>query len=896
VVVAAHDNLVRTVVDAHGGYVFTTMGDGFAVAFQRASEAVAAAVELQETFTGEEWAAAGVRVRMGVHTGEAAERDGDYFGPTVNRTARIMALAHGGQILLSTATAALVPGFDTVELGEYQLRGLTRPERVHQLVATGLPREFPALRGDKGIAHNLPAPLTSFVGRQAEIDALAVRVNEGRLVSLVGPGGAGKTRLAIEAGRRLLDEFPDGVWLAELAALRDPVQVAATVAKAMGYHDPLAEAGGPGLVRDRLAAAIGRQQMLLILDNCEHVTEAAAALVTRLLGDCPRLVVLATSRQSLRLAGERLVEVGSLDLPAGHDPASVAGSGAGALFLERAQAVHPRFQMDPSSAAKVAEVCRRLEGLPLAIELAAARARLLTVAQIAERLQQTLSLLAGGHSGVERHQTMRAALAWSYDLLGEAERELFRRLAVFRSSFILEAAAAVAPAVSDDILDVLGGLVDKSLVEVVDDPAGRRRFRLLEPVRQFAAELIDAGGERDDAAGHHRDHLLARLRTPDYIVPGSASFEDLAAEVDNVRAAIEHSMRTSEPEAATELISSYEVSWEYLGLIEELVDRLGDALRRANPGRIPLGALSYALGTASRNATYLGRVDEAAAFAEQLGELRRQHPDEAHLQANWAYSLAILNLYRAGGDRSEGNRLVREAQHAFELSDQPIWAAVAAGNMALAAIAWDAIDDPEVAGAIKDAILLAQRGGSPNVALTLNVLDGLIRVMGGAGDAFPTCLDAFAELDALDGGWVAEWGGLGVGPVAELAGDNCVAVAHTLRWVRFCRRSGLRLMLSSSIRGAARLSATAGRPAQALRLWGGAEHVEAVTGLRYMPLMQRLDRPLLQQCTDAPGANAARLLAEGASWSVAETTQAAEEALVGLEADNNGNEIAGTTD
>jgi predicted ATPase/class 3 adenylate cyclase len=884
--VAAHDKLVRMVVEGHDGYVFTTLGDGFAVAFQRASEAVTAAVELQEILAGEEWASSRLRVRMGLHTGEAAEREGDYFGPAVNRTARIMALAHGGQILLSRATADLVPEVDTVDLGEYQLRGLARPERLFQVLAAGLPIEFPLLRGDQAAAHNLPAALTSFLGRQAEIDDVAVRITDGRIVTLVGPGGAGKTRLAVETGRHLMDEFPDGVWLAELAVLRDPAQVAATVAKAMGHHDPLAEAGEPGLVRDRLAAAISNHRMLLVLDNCEHLIETAADLVRGLLGDCPRLVVLATSRQSLGVAGERLVEVGSLDLPAGDDVASVAASGAGALFLERARAVHPRFQTDPSTAAKVAEVCRRLEGLPLAIELAAARARLLTVAQIAERLDETLGLLKGGHGGVERHQTMRAALAWSYDLLGEAEQELFRRLAVFRSSFILEAAAAVAPAVSGDILDVLGGLVDKSLVAVVDDQAGRRRFRLLEPVRQFAAGLLQASGERDDAARRHRDHLLSRLQTPDYVVIGSAAFEDLATEVDNVRAAVEHSMRTSEPEAATLLISSYEVSWQHLGLVDELVDRLADALRTASPARISLAALSYALETASRNATYLGRVGEATAFAERLADLRGQHPDEARVRASWAYSLALLNLYRVGGDRSEGNRLVREAQHAFVLSDQPVWAAVAAGNLALAAIPWDAIDDVDVAAAIKDATRLAQTGGSPNVALTVHVLDGLTRVMGGAGDAFPSCLDAFAELDALEEGWLAEWCGLGVGPVAELVGDNRVASAHALRWVRFCRRSGVRLMLSSAIRGAARLSAAAGYPAEALRLWAGAEHVEAVTAMRYMPLMQRLDGPLRQQCTDALGPGAARPLAEGASWSVAEATQAAEEALLGLQADN----------
>jgi predicted ATPase/class 3 adenylate cyclase len=885
--VAAHDKLVRTVVDGHDGYVFTTMGDGFAVAFQRASQAVAAAVELQESLAGEEWATNGLRVRMGVHTGEAVERDGDYFGPTVNRTARIMALAHGGQILLSRATADLVPELDTVELGEYQLRGLTRPERLYQVVAAGLPRKFRPLRGDQATANNLPKALTSFLGRQAEIDDLAVRATEGRLITLVGPGGAGKTRLAIEAGLRLLDEFPDGVWLAELSALRDPAQVASSVAKAMGHHDPLAEAGGPGLVRDRLAVAIGGQRVLLIVDNCEHLIEAAADLAAGLLGLCPRLVVLATSRQSLGVAGEQLVEVGALSLPAGGDAAGVAASEAGALFVQRAQAVHPRFQLDAPAAAAVAEVCRRLEGLPLAIELAAARARLLTVAQIAERLEETLGLLAGGHGGVERHQTMRAALAWSYDLLGEAEQDLFRRLAVFRNGFILEAAAAVAPGVSDDILDVLGGLVDKSLVLVVDDPAGQRRFRLLEPVRQFAADLLNASGERDDAASRQRDHLVSRLPTWGTIAPGSAAFEGLAAELENVRAAVEHCMRNSKPVAAIELITAYELWWMYLGLQNELVDRLADALRTTRPASMPLDALTFALDTASTHAAYLGRMDEAVAFADQLAELRQQHPGKPDVQAHWAFVLATLNLFGAGGDLSYGNRLMRESQHAYEACGQPALAAAAAMNIPWAAIAWDAADDPEVARAIKDCTLLAQTTGFPSMASAARVYACVIQVMAGASDAYPRCLDALAELDALDGGWLAEWSGLYVGVAAELVREHALATAHALRWVQFCRRSGVRMLLPCGIRAGARLCAKSGYPQQAQRLWGAAGHVETVTGMRYMPLMERLDRSLLQQCTDAIGADAARLVAEGASWSVAEATQAAEEALVQLQADNN---------
>jgi hypothetical protein len=283
-------------------------------------------------------------------------------------------------------------------------------------------------------------------------------------------------------------------------------------------------------------------------------------------------------------------------------------------------------------------------------------------------------------------------------------------------------------------------------------------------------------------------------------------------------------------------------------------------------------------------------MDEAVAFADHLAELRHQHLENLHVHAHWAGALATLNLWRASGDRAYGMRLCRESQHAYEACGQPGLASIAASGIPLGAIVWDATDDPDVAEAIKDSILLAEASGFPNMVLAVRVLEGVIKVMGGARDAYPSCLAALAELDDLDGGITAQLlGGLHVNVAAELVGDQSVTTAHTLRLVRFCRRSGVRVMLSFGIRSAARLAATAGHPAEALQLWGGAEQAELVTGVGYMPLMQRLDRLHLQQCVDALGPDAARLLAEGASWSVAEATQAAEEALVRLQADNDWN-------
>jgi predicted ATPase/DNA-binding SARP family transcriptional activator len=882
-----HRRLIRAAMAGHGGSEVNTGGDGLFLAFGDAAEAVAACVDAQRALVAYPWPAEGqLRVRMGVHTGVAIPTpEGDYTAVAVHLAARLAAAGHGGQILMSAQTADLLrhllPMSSLVHRGLFLLPGFDEAEPIFQLVHHDLPSSFPPLLAAPAIAHNLPDERTSFIGRDTDLKSVDELLRTARLVTLVGPGGAGKTRLAIESGRRLLDQFPAGVWLAELAVLRDPSQVPTAVAKAMGYHDPLAESGGPALVRERLGAAIGPGHLLLLLDNCEHMAEAPAELAAGLLGTCPALVVLATSRQSLGVVGERLVEVGSLDLPTGDAAADVAASAAGALFVDRAQAVHPRFELNPPTAAGVAEVCRRLEGLPLAIELAAAWARLLSPAQIAERLEQTLALPAGGRGREERHHTMRAALAWSYDLLTEAEQELFRRLAVFRSGFVLEAAAAVAPARSADVLSVLGGLVDKSLVEVVDGPAGQRRYRLLEPVRQFAAELLQATGERDDAARRHRDHLLSRLQGPR---PDPSAFAGLAAELDNVRAAVEHAMSTSEPEAAVVLVNAYGWWWMDLGLHDEQFERLGEALRVADRSRISVAELSVALSDASYTATQVGRFSEAASFADQLAELRDQHPEMLTVRADWAWVMADLEWFRAGSEQSHALRVMQQSQHTCEACGVISQAASTAAKIASAAILWDRVGS-EVADAISDCIALSKTVGWRGGVLTIRVFASVIELMREENDAYQSCLKAFAELEALDSSWLAEWTSMYVGMAAELVNDHAVATAHSLRLVRFCRRSGLRTLLTCGIRAAARLAAREGHAEQSLRLWGGAERIEADIGLRDMPLINRLDGPLRQQCTAALGPDATRLLAEGASWSVAEATQAAEEALLALQAE-----------
>ena len=576
------ERIVRATLEEHGGHVFATMGDGFAVAFQRASAAVVAAGAVQGAVAVEQWDGVRPAVRIGVHTGEAVERDGNYFGPSVNRTARIMAAGHGGQVLLSAVTARVAGAVAVRDLGEHQLRDLDGAERIFQLLIDGQRDEFPPLRTEHRTPTNLPTPVTSFVGRDGELQLLTKRLGASRLITLVGTGGAGKTRLAIAAASDVLEMFSDGVWFAGLIDVRDQDLVPSTVARAMGRHDPLVEQGGPTAVRDQLATAVGSARCLLVLDNCEHLVGAAADLVTHLLASCPHLVVLATSRELLGIAGEQLHEVGSLDLPTTDDLDAVMNSPAAALFADRAAAVLPTFEVTAGNASSVAALCRRLDGLPLALELAAARARLLSPGQLLDRLDRALDAfgVAAGDQ-VPHHRTLHAALRWSYDLLEQAEMTLFRQLAVFRGSFTLEAAEAVG---GDTAIDALDGLVNRSMVAALD-VEDSRRFRLLDVVRQFASELLIAAGGADGARERHRDHYRAVIYAS--MSPGSSRQRALVHDLDNVRSAIEFSMDRRQIGPALGLIVEYPC-WLELGLLREKgvaascsTGRRGESARRS---------------------------------------------------------------------------------------------------------------------------------------------------------------------------------------------------------------------------------------------------------------------------------------------------------------------------
>ena len=533
------DHALCDLVFAHGGVrpVEQGEGDSFVAAFARASDAVVCALELQRA------PLAPIRLRIGVHTGEVQLRDeGNYIGATINRAARIRDLAHGGQTVLSGTTEDLVADVLPADawltdLGRHELRGVPRPERVVQLCHPDLRNDFPPLRTTSTVvSHNLPVQLTNFVGRGAQMTDLEKLLVDNRLVTLTGAGGAGKTRLAVEIAARIAAEFRDGVWYVDLAPVTHPGVVTVAVARALGLPDQ------PGRsTMDTLLRFVRDRQMLVVLDNCEHLLDASAELVFALLGAAPGLTLLATSREPIGVAGEVSWRVPSL---------SVADE-AIELFVDRARRARPDFAVEADNASAVGEICRRLDGMPLAIELAAARVRALSVAEILEGLHDRFRLLTGGaRTAVRRQQTLRASVDWSHALLTEPERVLFRRLAVFLGGFDLDAAQTVAGGGDVEryqVLDQLSLLVDKSLV-VADDSGGRTRYRLLETVRQYAAEKLGESGEADAVRARHRDYYtsFAALRR----AGREQLIEQAEIEIDNLRAAFGWSRENSDVELA----------------------------------------------------------------------------------------------------------------------------------------------------------------------------------------------------------------------------------------------------------------------------------------------------------------------------------------------------------
>jgi predicted ATPase len=484
---AAHDEVLRSAIKSHGGFLFKHTGDGVCAAFSSPKAAVDAAVAAKRELE--------LPVRMGIATGEAELRGADYFGAVLNRAARVMAAGHGGQILLAESTAGLLGGVDLLDLGPRRLRDVPTPVGLFQVRAPGLRTDFPALRALDTSPGNLRPAATSFIGREGEVDEVRAAVKAHRLVTLTGVGGVGKTRLAVEVAARLADEFPDGVWVFELAAVADPAAVPDAVAAVLNITQQ------PGkTVSESVAAALEGRVRLLVFDNCEHVRDAAADLVEATLAQSTSVRIVATSREGLGVADEHLRLVPSLDVGAGFESAAVA------LFVERASSLASNFSVaEEDEAGAVVEICRRLDGIPLAIELAASRMASMTASEVLDRLDHRFRLLVGSRRGLERHQTLRHAVAWSYDLLDDAEKALLDRCSVFAGGFDLQSACAVGGSDDHDdyaVLDLLDALVRKSLL-VAERSAGRTRFSMLETIRQFAEEQLVTSGVAPEVRTAH---------------------------------------------------------------------------------------------------------------------------------------------------------------------------------------------------------------------------------------------------------------------------------------------------------------------------------------------------------------------------------------------------------
>jgi predicted ATPase/class 3 adenylate cyclase/Tfp pilus assembly protein PilF len=779
-----HFALLETAIGAHHGVRFKTIGDAVQAAFPTAPDAVRAAVAAQQAILAEDWGALGpLRVRMAIHTGDATPQDGDYLAPVLNRLARLIGAGHGGQILLSESTRLLVrdalpPELRLEDLGEHCLRDLREPERISQVNAPGLPAEFPPLKSLDRHRQNLPAQLTTFIGREEDVAAVRARFVEGgvRLLTLTGPGGTGKTRLALRVAEELAAEYPDGVWFVSLAPVSEPMFVAAAIAETLG----LRESAGP--VEMTLRAHLRGKQIMLVLDNFEHVI-AAAPLVGSLLANAPGLRVLVTSRAPLRISGEQDYPVHPMMVPAGEAPtvAEAAAAEAVQLFIERATAVRPDFALTAENVAAVAAICRRLDGLPLAIELAAARVRLLSPEAILARLDSRLGLLTGGARDLpERQQTLRAAIAWSHDLLETAEQALFRRLAAFAGGWTLEAAETIAAAVAEPAVSVIDGLeilVDNSLVYQRDDPRQTRaddpRFAMLQTIREFGREQLAASGEEAAIRAAHGEYFLrlAVAAASELTGRDAVSWLDrLESDHDNLRATLAWFRQQADAARAVRLAGALWRFWWLRGHLSEGRGELEAALAVAAAGD-PAPERAAALDGAGVLAETQGDFTRAETLHTEALELSRALADTAGT-ARATGNLGVVAFDR--GDYRRALALLEESLALARAVDDRQMAATALTDLGRVHHAQD--DLAKAGDYYRDSLALRrQLGGGTDIARSLHNLGVLALDREDTDQArtlFAESLELYRELGDT---WGAAGALNGIAQATIAAGDATAA-------------------------------------------------------------------------------------------------------------------------
>jgi predicted ATPase/class 3 adenylate cyclase len=750
-----HNRLITSVIGAHGGVVITSRGEGdsFFAVFPSAVVAVEAAGACQLALAREDWPTGVVlRVRMGLHTGEARVRGSDRVDHApINRCARVKSAAHGGQVLVTKATHDLAghglgSGFGLKRLGEFRLRDLAQFELIYQLTHADLPADFPPIRTAAERPGNLPLQVSSFIGREPELEQTVAELGQARVVTLTGPGGVGKTRLALQAAGQVSPRFDDGGWLCELAQVRDP----AGVDDAVGSVFSLAARAGQS-TREVLVESLRSKQLLLLLDNCEHLLEAAAALAGALARSCERLVILATSREALGIDGERLVPVPSLGLPgAGAGLDTITQAEAVRLFTDRAAAIKPGFRITAGNAAAVAAVVRRLDGIALAVELAAARVPAMTVAELARRLERSFAVLAGGRRGaVAHHQTLRATIDWSFQLLTEDEQALLTRLAVFAGGSTLEAAEAVCSGEGidrDPVFGLLAGLVARSLV-VAEEKGLQTRYRLLETIRQYGQERMDQSGEAERWRARHADYyasLLTRVREHAHD-PNQEVFwaVRLAAEQENLLAAWKWAIGAGNVDIAFSILAGFapvEVRSTYpLLLAGEAALELPSAAE--HPG-YPLALAVSALFAASR-ADAAGAEELCRRAAEANG--RQATPDwrvEETMSAARSSMAVTAGAFADAARHAE--QAARLARAGGDLADASLELTVAAGCQLL-------IDNASAAAPLAtEALALARQIGASALIATALLAVG-VAVAGTDPDQARACLRESRELSTAIG-------------------------------------------------------------------------------------------------------------------------------------------------
>src|SRR5215208_3437059 len=834
---ALHDRILRDAVEERGGYVFKTVGDAFCCAFPTTPDALEAALEAQRTLLSSEWQETGpLRVRMALHMGVAEERDGDYFGPPVNRVARLLSAAHGGQVLLSLPTHEMArdqlpAGVSLRDLGEHHLKDLFRPERVFQLVSPDMPSEFPPLRTLDAYRNNLPLQPTPLVGREKEVAEVRdlLRQGETRLLTLTGPGGIGKTRLALQAAADLLDDFPDGTFFVPLATLTDAELLLPAVAETLGVRET-----GDQPLGETLKDYLRERHLLLLLDNFEQVLGAAPA-VTELLGAAPGLKVLVTSRTPLRLYGEKEYAVPPLSVPdVKHLPdlKTLSQYEAVRLFIERAKSAKVDFEVTDESAPAVAEICVRLDGLPLAIELAAARIKMLPPRAMLHRLGSRLKLLTGGARDLpERQRTLRATIEWSYALLDEGEQLLFGRLAVFSGGRTLEAIEAICDAAGDlsvDAFDGISSLLDKSLIRQEEGPGGEPRFVMLETVHAFAREKLGESSEAEEIKRVHAQYFLTLAEEADPELRGQDQLEwleRLEAEHDNMRAALSWALGCKEAEVALRLGGALWWFWWMRGYYSEGRRWLQEAL--AMDGRGSPGSRAMALAGAGRLASVQGDFDRAKEACQEGLELL------AHEEASEAKLKLLESLGWVASEREEHSQAKQLYEESLALSREmgDTWW-IAESLLGLAFVSHNRGDYERATELYEQSMsLFREQGDKEFLATCLGSLAMLVYSQGDLGRAAQLTEEAatlFKNLGDRGGvsivlynlGWIA------------LLHDQLSRAADLYREsLTFAWDAGLNPIVQVALEGFACVAGAEGETERAARLWGAAQALQEAKGI-----------------------------------------------------------------